>query len=521
MADKRRVIRAGRTFLGGSFRPAAVVIEDGRIADVVGVRDRVIAARTVLVPDDAVLLPGLVDSHVHVNEPGRTEWEGFRSATLAAAAGGVTTIVDMPLNSLPPTTTAEALAIKKAAAAPSAYVDIGFWGGAVPENLGALAPLHEAGVFGFKCFLSPSGVDEFPHLIRAQLLRGDGGGRGARLAPHRARRGPGAARATTGALGRGYEAFLASRPAGERGIGDRRGDRRGPAHRRPRAHPAPERRALAARDPGREGRRCRADGRDVPALPDDRRPRTSPTARASSSAARRSARPRNRDLLWEGVVDGTIDAIVSDHSPSTVDLKRSGGGDFGLAWGGIAGLQVGLSAVWTEARSRGIPLETILPLFTTGPASVAGLTGAGVIAPGAPAHLTVFGVDDPFADRRGRSCCTRTRSPPTTTGCSAAGSAARGCTAGRCTTSPRAAPARPRASAASRAASAALRVRRPDTRRRCSWMGACRPTSRSCSRASATFPATTTCARRPRRCCGDGCRARRMPRPSASVRVSP
>ena len=128
-------------------------------------------SRTVLVPDDAVLLPGLVDSHVHVNEPGRTEWEGFRSATLAAAAGGVTTIVDMPLNSLPPTTTAEALGIKKAAAAPSAYIDIGFWGGAVPENLGALAPLHEAGVFGFKCFLSPSGVDEFPHLTARSSAR--------------------------------------------------------------------------------------------------------------------------------------------------------------------------------------------------------------------------------------------------------------------------------------------------------------------------------------------------------------
>jgi allantoinase len=104
----------------------------------------------------------------------------------------------------------------------------------------------------------------------------------------------------------------------------------------------------------------------------------------------------NRDLLWAGIVDGTIDAIVSDHSPSTVELKRSGGGDFGLAWGGIAGLQVGLSAVWTEARSRGIPLETLLPLFTTGPAAVAGLAGAGSIEPGAPAHLTVFGVDDPY-----------------------------------------------------------------------------------------------------------------------------
>src|SRR6478735_2670013 len=158
MADKLLVIRAGRTFIEGSFRPAAVVVEDKRIVDVVGVRDRIIAARTVLVPDDAVLLPGLVDSHVHVNDPGRTAWEGFRSATLAAAAGGITTIVDMPLNSLPPTTTRSALATKRATAAPSAYVDVGFWGGAVPDNLADLAALHAEGVFGFKCFLSPSGV---------------------------------------------------------------------------------------------------------------------------------------------------------------------------------------------------------------------------------------------------------------------------------------------------------------------------------------------------------------------------
>ncbi len=187
------------------------MIEGSRIVDIVGVRDRVIAT-TVLVPDDAVLLPGLVDSHVHVNEPGRTEWEGFRSATLAAAAGGVTTIVDMPLNSIPPTTTAEALEIKRAAAAPSAYIDIGFWGGAVPDNLGALAPLHEAGVFGFKCFLSPSGVDEFPHLDRAQLgaAMEEIAALGSRLIVHAE---DPALLHDHGALGRGYDAFLASRPA--------------------------------------------------------------------------------------------------------------------------------------------------------------------------------------------------------------------------------------------------------------------------------------------------------------------
>ena len=394
MADKLLVIRAGRTFIEGVFRPAAVVVEDKRIVDIVGVRDRIIAARTVLVPDDAVLLPGLVDSHVHVNEPGRTEWEGFRSATLAAAAGGVTTIVDMPLNSLPPTTTAEALSVKRAAAAASAYIDIGFWGGAVPDNLGALAPLHEEGVFGFKCFLSPSGVEEFPHLSRSQMLAAmeEIAALGSRLIVHAE---DPAFLGEEGALGRGYEAFLASRPPASEASaidavidGARRTGARAHILHLSDAHSLPAIRAAKAEGVALTVETCPHYLTIVAEeIPDGASEfKCCPPIRESS----------NRDLLWEGIVDGTIDAIVSDHSPSTIDLKRSGGGDFGLAWGGIAGLQVGLSAVWTEARGRGIPLEAILPLFTTGPAAVAGLAGAGVIAPGAPAHLTVFGIDDPF-----------------------------------------------------------------------------------------------------------------------------
>jgi allantoinase len=351
-------------------------------------------ARAVLVPDDAVLLPGLVDSHVHVNEPGRTEWEGFRSATLAAAAGGVTTLVDMPLNSLPPTTTADALAVKKTAAAPSAYIDVGFWGGAVPDSLGALAPLHDAGVFGFKCFLSPSGVDEFPHLSRAQLgaAMEEIAALGSRIIVHAE---DPALLAADGALGRGYDAFLASRPAASEASAidaviteARRTGARAHILHLSDAHSLPAIRAAKAEGVALSVETCPHYLTIVAEeIPDGASEfKCCPPIRDAS----------NRDLLWGGVVDGTIDAIVSDHSPSTVDLKRSGGGDFGLAWGGIAGLQVGLSAVWTEARSRGIPLETILPPFTTGPASVAGLSGAGVIEPGAPAHLTVFGVDDPF-----------------------------------------------------------------------------------------------------------------------------
>ncbi len=399
MADKRLVVRAGRTLLGGSFRPAAVVIESGLIADVIDVRDKVSHSRSVIVPDDAVLLPGLVDSHVHVNEPGRTEWEGFRSATLAAAAGGVTTIVDMPLNSLPPTTTADALAIKRAAAAPSAFIDVGFWGGAIPESLGRLAPLHEAGVYGFKCFLSPSGVDEFPHLDTAQMLAAmeEIASLDSRLIVHAE---DPALLGADGPLGRGYEAFLDSRPAASEASaiqtvidGARRTGARAHILHLSDAHSLPAIRAAKAEGIALTVETCphylTIIAEDIPDGASEFK--CCPPIRGSA----------NRDLLWAGIVDGTIDAIVSDHSPSTVDLKRNGGGDFGLAWGGIAGVQVGLSAVWTEARSRGIPLETILPLFTTGPAAVAGLdatgsAGAGVIVPGAPAHLTAFGLEDPL-----------------------------------------------------------------------------------------------------------------------------
>ncbi|GAA1920600.1 allantoinase AllB [Microbacterium aoyamense] len=385
-------IRAGRAWIDGAFRSADVTIEHGVIAGIDPPSGP--PRKAIIVPDDAVLLPGLVDSHVHVNEPGRTEWEGFRSATLAAAAGGVTTIVDMPLNSIPPTTTVENLAVKRAAATPSAYIDVGFWGGAVPENLGMLAPVHEAGVYGFKCFLSPSGVDEFGHLDRTQLAAAmeEIAALGSRLIVHAE---DPALLHDHGALGREYGAFLDSRP------------------------PESEASAIdaviaeARRTGGRAHILHLSDARSLPAIRAAKADGVALTVETCphyltitaeeipDGAAEFKCCPpirgaANRDLLWEGVVDGTIDAIVSDHSPSTVDLKRSGGGDFGLAWGGIAGLQVGLSAVWTEARGRGIPFEAILPLFTTGPARVAGLESAGVIEVGAPAHLTVFGLDDAF-----------------------------------------------------------------------------------------------------------------------------
>lgn len=405
MAAPRFSIIATRAWIDGTFRPARVSVADGVISEIALLSspyDPVAAppeGDLYRLPDDTVLLPGLVDSHVHVNDPGRTEWEGFRSATLAAAAGGVTTIVDMPLNSIPPTITAKALQAKRKVAGRKAFVDVGFWGGAVPENLVFLAELHAAGVYGFKCFLSPSGVDEFGHLDADQLLLAmrEVAALGSVLIVH--------AEDPTflgeeGALGTAYDAFLRSRP------------------------PRSERSAIAAVIDAVRLTGCRthilhlSDGSalaDIRAAKREGLPLSVETCphyltiaaeEIPDGASEFKCCPPireagNRDLLWQGVQDGTIDAIVSDHSPSTVAMKRAGDGDFGLAWGGISGLQLGLSAVWTEAWKRRITLPEILPLFTTGPARIAGLEGAGRIEVGRPAHLTVFGPDRPmFVDAR-------------------------------------------------------------------------------------------------------------------------
>jgi dihydroorotase-like cyclic amidohydrolase len=154
-------VRARRAVTPDGIRPVTVAVRDGRIAALAWLGDAVNAVRVEELPGEQVLLPGLFDTHVHVNEPGRTEWEGFATATRAAAAGGVTTLIDMPLNSIPPTTAADGLEVKRAAATPAAWVDVGFWGGAVPGNLPALAGLHESGVFGVKAFLVDSDSGDF------------------------------------------------------------------------------------------------------------------------------------------------------------------------------------------------------------------------------------------------------------------------------------------------------------------------------------------------------------------------
>ncbi|PZE56596.1 allantoinase AllB [Curtobacterium sp. MCPF17_001] len=382
------VLRARRTWVDGAFRPAAIVVRDGRVASVEPLDTDVVGHHDETVPDAHVLLPGLVDTHVHVNEPGRTEWEGFASATRAAALGGVTTVIDMPLNSIPATVDVPALQVKRASAAGRVAVDVGFWGGAVPDNAGTLAGLHDAGVFGFKCFTAPSGVDEFPHLDPRQLRAAiaEVAALDALLIVHA--EDPDHL-VEHDALGPRYQDFLDTRPVqAERSAIARVIDGARETGARVHVLHLSDAGALpmirAAKDDG-----VRITVETCPhylafesgSIPDGA------TAYKCCPPIRDDA---NRDALWAGLLDGTIDMVVSDHSPSTADLKVD---DWGLAWGGIAGLQVGFRALWTEAARRGLPLEAVLPAVTTGPAALAGFTDRGRIVPGALAHFAVFDPD--------------------------------------------------------------------------------------------------------------------------------
>ncbi|MFE7108120.1 allantoinase AllB [Streptomyces sp. NPDC057575] len=392
MPDVQLVLRSTRVITPEGARPASVTVADGRIVDVLPHTAEVPAGALLEDVGDDAVLPGLVDSHVHVNDPGRSEWEGFWTATRAAAAGGITTLIDMPLNSLPPTTTVDNLRVKQEVARSKAHIDTGFWGGAIPSNLKNLRPLHEAGVFGFKCFLSPSGVEEFPELDPARLAAAiaeiasfDG-----LLIVHA--EDPGHLAAVPQNSGPAYAGFLASRPRAAEN------DAIALLIRLAREHDArvhvlhlSSSDALpliaAAR---REGVRITAE--TCPhflTLTAEEVPDGATEFKCCPPIRERE----NQDALWQGLADGTLDCVVSDHSPCTTDLKTP---DFGTAWGGISSLQLGLPAVWTAARERGHSLEDVVRWMSAGPARLAGLTGKGAIAPGYDADFAVLAPEETF-----------------------------------------------------------------------------------------------------------------------------
>jgi allantoinase len=394
------------------FRAPRVVTTAGEAASCVGVRDGRVAAiepldpglygeRTITLSDDEVLLPGLVDTHVHVNEPGRTEWEGFASATRAAAAGGVTTIMDMPLNSIPPTVDVAALEVKRKAAAGQLHVDVGFWGGAIPGNLGELRGLHDAGVFGFKCFLVDSGVEEFPPLDAEELDRYLQvlGGFPALLLVH-AEDAASIEQAPPAHGGR-YADFLRSRP---RGAEDAAVARVIKAARRSGArvhvlHLSSSDALPALRGARQDGVRVSVETCPHYLTFDAETIRDGATEFKCCPPTREAG---NRERLWQGLADGIVDIVVSDHSPSTPAQKRLDTGDFGVAWGGIASLQLGLPAVWTAARARGHALADVVRWMAQGPADLVGLRRKGRIAVGGDADLCVFAPDQAFVVDAGR-----------------------------------------------------------------------------------------------------------------------
>ncbi len=379
------VLKSRRVVLPDGERPASVHVHDGRIA-AIGPYD-VAHAQDL---GDLALLPGLVDTHVHVNEPGRTEWEGFATATRAAAAGGVTTLIDMPLNSVPPTVTADALEIKRGAARGQCHVDVGFWGGAVPGNAAQLPLLYNAGVFGFKAFLIDSGVPEFPPLspaeLEAVLSSVD-----APFVVHA--EDPDAVRPAEPSTR--FADFVASRPpeAETRAVASVLDAARRTGARVHILH-------LSAADVLPLLEQARADGVRVTAETCPHYLTLTAEQVADGQTTFKCCPPirdeANRDALWEGLTTGLIDCVVSDHSPCTADLKQMDTGDFAAAWGGIASVQLGLSVVWTAARSRGHTLAQVAQWMARRPADLAGLVHKGRIEVGADADLVAFDPEVPW-----------------------------------------------------------------------------------------------------------------------------
>ncbi len=396
------VLRSQRVVTPDGLHPAAVYVRQGKI-ERLGPAGEVDTRWPLIDCGDAVLMPGIVDTHVHVNEPGRTEWEGFATTTKAAAAGGVTTLVDMPLNSVPATTTREALRAKLAAADGQCRVDVGFWGGVVPGNTGELRELLENGVLGFKAFLVPSGVDEFEHVGEADL------------------------RAAMPVLGR-HEAVLLAHAEVPGPIEAAAGvwDNAGPDALRE------YRRYLRSRPDAAEVeavellvRLCRETGcrihivhvSSAEVLPVLRRAReeglpvTAETCPhyltfaaeeiPDGAVAFKCAPPirsrENRERLWEALREGVLDLIATDHSPCPPAMKKIESGDFRGAWGGIASLQLALPAVWTEARQRGFTPENLAEWLCAAPARLAGLDDRkSRIAPGYDADLVVWDPEASF-----------------------------------------------------------------------------------------------------------------------------
>jgi len=394
------IVRGKRVVTPAGERAAAIHVRAGVIVAISGF-DEIPSDSTVHEASDFVVMPGVVDTHVHINEPGRADWEGFSSATRAAAAGGVTTLIEMPLNSIPATVSAAALREKLAAAAGKLWVDTGFWGGVVPGNSEELQALWAAGVFGFKCFLVPSGVDEFAHVTETDLRVAlpKLAALGAPLLAHAELPEPienAVAGLAKNASPRKYATWLAARPRQAENeavalllrLGTEFGARIHIVH-------------VSSSDALALLRVAKDAGGAVTAETCPHYLTFAAEEIADGATEFKCAPPirerENREKLWQGLGDGTLDFIATDHSPCPAAMKLQEEGDFLRAWGGIASLQLSLPAVWTEARERGYAVTHLAKWLCEGPARLAGLAGKkGAIAVGCDADFVIWDADAKF-----------------------------------------------------------------------------------------------------------------------------
>ncbi len=396
------VIRGSRVLLESGIAPAAIAIRAGRIEAIETARPDLLRAPRTLDAADAVVMPGLVDTHVHINDPGRADWEGFETATAAAAAGGITTLVDMPLNSVPATTTSAAFIEKTRAAHNTCAVDVALWAGVVPGNASELAALARHGAPGFKCFLAPSGVDEFHHVSESDLRA---------AAPHLAALDlPLLVHAESPRIlersahhcppgERRYSAWLASRPREAEHdaidlilrLCEDTGLRAHIVHLSS-ADALPRLAAAKARGVRITVETCphylTFAAEDIP---------DGATLFKCAPPIRKRA---NREQLWQGLRSGVIDLIATDHSPSPPALKHLESGDFARAWGGIASLELSLPATWTAAHARGFSIHDLARWMCRNTAQLAGLARRkGAIAPGYDADLVIWRPEAEFTVR--------------------------------------------------------------------------------------------------------------------------
>ena len=396
---------ARRVVTPDGIRPAAILVEGERIQAVVS-PDQVPDQYRIQDFGEAAILPGLVDSHVHINDPGRTEWEGFETATRAAAAGGYTLLIDMPLNCLPATTSVAALQAKRAAAEGRCRVDWAAWGGVVHDNQGDIEALAAAGVRGFKCFLVNPGIDGFTMVTEHQLRS---------ALPHIARTGlpllvhaeltvaiDRATQALNHADWSRYSTYLQSRPDDAEldairlmlSLCREYGFRLHIVHLSS-SHALPE---LCA---------ARAEGLPVTVETCPHYLHLVAETIANRATLSKCAPPirgrENRDKLWQGLRDGTVNMVVTDHSPCPPAMKRLDEGSFRTAWGGIASLSVAVSLMWTEASKRGFTLLDLTRWMAERPARLAGCDmHKGRIAPGFEADFVVFDADREFVVQEDR-----------------------------------------------------------------------------------------------------------------------